>query len=298
MDTVKELLKVVRPEQETILDLEREVFGPDHETPGKRAVKLSVAHKAEPPVAPVRAESPPRAHTFHEVEGFATYLERFAGAQPVVYADVPHNCISAVLNETEAKGLECVEFRPQVHPRWAPWEAALGRSMPIAEFVDLVRNNRRTIHEPEGRELALALSQVKASREITMHQGSGKQSLNGLLVKLNIQGNEKSEHVELPDEIVVHAPIFVGVSPASHALDLILDADEDGVTARLAAGDLQEAKIQAFEEIVETLRAALKPLMHEDKPRFTFTFGAPCWKEWRYLAPNFRLNGGVAPGGR
>ena len=84
--------------------------------------------------------------------------------------------------------------------------------------------------------------------------------------------------MELPDEIVISVPIYVGTAKrVTLAIDLNLDANEDdGVIVRLTSADLIEQRVQAFDEFVAAITFDLKD-------RATVGLGKPRTMEWSYL---------------
>src|SRR3990167_1598136 len=252
-NTLKEFLSELPEGQCTVLNFKGDAAGAGAQTVevGRRQLQ------PEPRNEKALATSPPRLHEFHGASGFVSYLRKY-GTDVVLYIDVPAGKVYAILEERRmAGGYERLTFQPQTHPKWAPWEELLGKTVALDALVDFVRENRRTIVEPEGRSLAMALSQVKASTNIELHAGQGKESLNGLLVKTRIQGQDHEAVVELPDVLGLLVPIYVSTEPKKIELDLIIETDKGGtqIVARLSSGDIQEAKIQAFAEMAKEIEA-------------------------------------------
>lgn len=267
------LTRVVKGEQ-TTFDLVKDLEGG-----GNKLVVEQRILNPEEPRKPQRAETESRAHRFFSAKGFIAYLEDYGSKGTVIYADSKRRMLHAVLNESDAGGVEIVTLEPQVHPRWEPWDKMLDETMPLAAFVDFLRNNRRAINDPDGRELLLTLSQVKASTEVTLHQGSGKESLNGLMLKTRIQGKENTELVDLPDIITLKTPIYVSEPEVDIELDVIIDAVQggQGIVARFASADILEARITAFETIVKRISSLEKEI------EAVVTDGAPEYIPWTYI---------------
>lgn len=270
MSSIKELTCKVEESQATVFSLAKDLEGGGNKITVERRTLLP-----EAPRRPDKQESPPRAHTFHDLEGFKAYLVKYGGPNVVIFCDVPASKVFAILDEKATHGRETVLLAPQLHPRWAPWEALIGQQVDLASFVDFVRTHRRAIVEPDGRSLALALSQVKASTSIELHKGKGKKSLNGLLVKTEIQGTRDEELVELPEELAIRSPIFVAGDEQTMKLDLIIEATDGEIAAQLSAADLIEAKITAFDAMLAKLA--------DLREKMTVTYGRPAEGSWVYL---------------
>lgn len=262
---LNEVLKEVHVGHETVLD----VAGKD----GDR--KLTVVMRKALHEAPERVESPPRAHEFHEAAGFASYLAAHGGESPVVFADQPASRIHAVLDERADKGFEVVTCVPKDHPLWAPWAALIGRKVPLKDFAAFVVANRRPIAAPDGRGLARLLSQVRGAVSVEIHQGRGRESVNGLIVRAKVQGVEKGEPVDLPETIVLDVPLYVATAPVKVEIDLTVDANEKGdVSVALASAGAEVAKVEAFAAMVATVKAGA--------PKALVTLGRPNHARWYY----------------
>ena len=271
----EELLQKLEPRNVTTIGLVALLDAAGVED-GKR---LEVTLTREPAT---RAETPPRNHVFHDADGLVAYVRRYGGKETTVYVNAPNGTAAVVLDENADGGQEFLYLRPQIHPRWAPWKAlAAKQSIPLSEFVDFLRNNRKSITAPEGRSLVLTLSQIKASTDITLHEGHGNGALNGLLVKTKIGGTKPAggdSVIELPERLTVRSPIFVGDEPADVEIDVLLEGSPDGrsVTVRLASADAKEAEIAAFERVEERLAAL------EEEPGAAVVRGVPEFGAWKY----------------
>lgn len=272
---IKDLLRGVLPGNETTFDVARDVL----EDGTNKSVLTVIQRRVnpEPPVDPIKAPSPRRSHCFHHLDGFIAYLKRFGGENTVVLADVERETITAILDEQADRGFECVQFTPQIHPLFAPWNAILGKLQRLRTFVDFLAENRRAVTAPIGKDLVRTMSQVKVSRKLDLHQGFGKNSINGVMVELNISGQAKESLVELPDEIVLTVPLYVAMSPVELTLDLTLDATEElGVVVKLTSSDLLEQRTGAFTQFIEKIEFELGS-------SYTVGLGRPQYAPWDVL---------------
>jgi len=276
-----DLLRKTTKGRETVLDVIRDTIRVDGDDSLPR-LRLEIGQRdiqPEPPRAPVRAESPPRAHTFHHIAGFNAYLSAYGGAHTVVLADAGAGTIDAVLDETAPKGFEIVNYQPQVHPFAAPWIDIIASRRPIRELADFLAEHRGRIAEPDPVYLRMVLGQVRASVQTTLHRGQRpSESLNGVVIKTKVQGEDaKGEPLDLPETIVVKTPLYVDDEDC-HAIefDLTLSAasDDQEVYGRLTSPDLLRVKVEAFEDRIACL----------DLPDGAVaTLGGVDHAEWRYL---------------
>lgn len=275
--TVETLLRSCPPGKETVFDLVREL-DPEGK-PVQRLVVQTVERPKEPSPEPRRAESPPRAHVFHDGEAFSAYLLANGGSQTVVLADVAAGAMTAVLDDGAADGLELVRFEVQTHPLWKSWEQLLAcdGGVELREFARFVMTRRRQIVAPDGRELAITLNQVTATKKITRQVGQGVRAVNGLVIETLIQGTAREIPVELPESLTLELPLVLGGARQRIDLDLLVQAGEDGIVVHLAAPGAAEARLAAFETLVDGVRAGLS------ETGAVVGLGRIAHGQWKYL---------------
>jgi hypothetical protein len=198
-------------------------------------------------VTPERAESPPRAHMFHDVDGFAEYLAANKTEHTVVLADVAGRVVSAVLNDRAEKQFEIVTYKPQVHPLFAPWMEQIGTTCRLEQFTQFLMANRRVVIEPKGKELVYTLSQIRASDEITIRKGFGQGAVNGIMCKTTIQSETKAEAVDVPEILRLRMPLFVGTEEIEFEVDLMMLTAKSEIFVELTSAELAERMLDVFE---------------------------------------------------
>lgn len=236
---------------------------------------------------PVRAESPRRRHTFHTVDGFAGYLQRFGTQDIVVLADPKTGQARACLDETAPSGYEVVNFEPIVHPFWFPWHARLGLYYTIKDFAEFVSCQRHVIVKPDPKALFMVLSQVRLCKKVTVESGIGAKSLNGIMVETEVSGNSVKARVDLPEVIVLACPIFWGDEPSEIAVDMIVRAS-DGVDVKLVSSDADRKRVEAIEGMMGSLIEKL--------PNAIVTFGAIDHAPWEYVNDRGFVGSNSGPG--
>lgn len=215
----------------------------------------------EPPRPPVLAESPPRRHVFHSAQSLGDYLARYGRRETVVFADQAAEEFHAVLHERETVekfdsvrregGFEIVSMKPQEHPLWTPWRQVAGQEMNVKDFAQFLTQHRRSVVEPNGKALALLLSQVRTSVSIEVQTGRGRSSVNGIMVTTKVTGaNDQRDAVDIPDTIKIRVPLYAETDPEDIELDLTVQGSQDGATVLVSAGTVLEARIKAFERMV------------------------------------------------
>lgn len=291
VQVVKDILRNLPTGNETAFDVVRDLL-PD----GTNKAMLSVINRRlnpEAPPEPVRAPSPRRVHEFFDVMGFIRYVATYGGGSTVVLADHKAEQISAIIDNQAATGFEVVTFHPQVHPVFQPWKELVEDGedyIPLRQMVDFLAENRRAIigaggeaNEDDAKTLLHSLRQIKVSRKVDMMQGTGNNSINGIMIELNIAGKASENLVTLPETIVVEAPLYVSRAERQFTFDLTLNASEAlGVVAKLSPGDLLAQRAEEFELIVAEI-AADERLAGLAKAGLVLGLGRPQMSDWNYL---------------
>lgn len=272
------LIETLQPGQRTVFDL-AEALDDQGQKTGAR--KLTVELRRELPAeprAPKREESPKRSHEFISAKSLAEYLQKYGTKDTVVFADPEAEVISAVLDESAHQGFQIVTMKPAPHPLWTPWAQFAGRHRDVMDFAKFVVENRRTIAQPDARELILDLSQIRASVSVEIQKGRGKTAMNGLMVTTEIKGAKEAGPVDLPETITIHAPLYVDTDARDLDLDLCIEAQSNGgVTVLVTSSAVAEARVAAFMDMVDQIRTVIAA------KGATFTFGRPRHTAWNYL---------------
>lgn len=291
VQVVKDILRNLPTGNETAFHVVHELL-PD----GTGKAVLSVINRKlnpEPPPEPVRSPSPRRVHEFFDVGGFIGYLAKYGGATTVVLADHQAELISAIIDNAASRGFEVIVFRPQVHPVFQPWKELVEDGedyIPLRQMADFLGENRRAIigaggasNEDDAKTLLHSLRQIKVSRKVDMMQGTGNNSINGIMIELNIAGKASENPVTLPETIVVEAPLYVSRPERQFTFDLTLNASEAaGVVAKLSPGDLLAQRAEEFEQIVAEI-AADPRLATLAAAGLVLGLGRPQTADWNYL---------------
>jgi hypothetical protein len=226
--------------------------------------------QAEPPVEAAKCESPPVAHRFAHIDGFVDFLTKY-GEEPVILADVDSLTIGAILNAKAAGGFQVVAMTPKYHPLLSPWAALFDERKHILDFAQIIMQRRRTIQQPDPRELAAVFGQVRVAKKVTSDCGTGAKNINGVMIETTIQGKKKDEYIELPDTFDLQVPIFVGTEPVDLTVDLTVLANDESVFVTATCADLEVKTAEAFDAMLDLAR----PI-----PNATVGFGRLAFAEW------------------
>ena len=216
---VENAIHCVAENEVSAVSLARQLLGEGKE-------KVIVELKREKTM-PQRMESPARAHVFHDVAGFTTFVKANKSQHTIIFADVDDVVIFAVLDDRAQKGFEAVELRPPYHPEFTLLnDSLLNQSLPIELFAQGVMRNRKVIRDTDacdGKSLALSMQQLTVATAIVQAIGDGKTSVNGVMTTTTVKTGapEAKEHLDLPDSISVELPIYLNTDKVKFDLDII-----------------------------------------------------------------------------
>lgn len=252
---IKDFLENVAKGQVNAISVCRNMPGPDGQ-----AVTVSLENK---PVEPVRAESPARAHTFHEAEGFVAFLMKNKTANMVILADVDSRAAAAVLDDSAEKGFENITLKPAFHPRFKMLLETIlydqGNEQRITRFAKRVMMCKDIIvaaDNLDGKQLAMQMMQITVSHNITACAGEGVTATNGIMCESKLKSGIGTSTIELPETITVKTPIFINTEPVEFAVELLITAGgPETPPSVIAMSPQMEEKIgEVFEKLLEPIK--------------------------------------------
>lgn len=258
-NTLGAMLREAAEGEETAFEVLRETLGDGDDAHSQATVRVQRRRlQPEPPNEPIKAPSPKRAHLFHDAAAMIAYLGKYRTADTVILADAVEGIVSAVIDEKAERGFEVVMFTPQRHPLFTPWLDRLGQWMTMRAAIEFLLDNRRTVIDPDGKQFARDLSQIKVAQKIDWMQGLGTHSINGVMVETTINGKKSSDPVELPEEITIEVPMYVGCDPLPLTFDVSIDfSDKTGVMLRISSPDVRAKACQQFDQFARLIADAL-----------------------------------------
>lgn len=278
VDILNSFVGKVGEGNKTLLEIVKDELGDNNN------ITLTVKNQKVLPEAPKampKMASPKRAHVFHDAKGFGAYITKYKTEDTVVLVNVDQQTAYAVINEKADKGFEIITMKPVMHPLFRPWVEMFNRNnIIIKSFADFLRANRRVITVPVGIELVQMLTQIKVSRKITLHRGTGTHSLNGITCEMDIVGSKpEKKELALPDSMKIKVPMYLSTDPVELEIDLNIDADDNNIYVTCTCPDVMPRRIDAFDNMLKEIEAIEK---------VTVALGTPNHEVWARLASNNR----------
>jgi hypothetical protein len=97
------------------------------------------------------------------------------------------------------------------------------------------------------------------------------------MVETEIAGEVRNEPLEIPEVVVVNAPIFVSRTSHTFEIDLIIEPMDAGPVVKMVSCDIQ---IEIFNEMNDMIQEVKKADGLND---IVVSFGKPAYSEWKYL---------------
>lgn len=256
VDFIGSLLRRAPEGQETVFDIANETDG---EGNPKRSVSITrrIVHPEHPTLPPLR-RSRRAAHRFSTADSVANYINQYGCERTVVVADANKLEATIILDESEEFG-DVIElsFAPMFHPVFNKWNSYFAKPVEIEEFAQFVMENRRQVQNPDGRELALMLSQVKLAKNVTIQRGKGAKVVNGVTMAVEIAGVKHDVEEQFPDSITINTPIFLEDEPVNVEFDLLVFERHDEVYVTLTNPEISGLVVERFMANISDIRETL-----------------------------------------
>jgi hypothetical protein len=271
MNNLDTFLKELPTHSTNALTVSKEVLAD-----GEHKVTLAMEHTLK---MPERMESPRRAHVFHEITGFAQYLNSMKRKdQAAVLVDGVKLEASAVLDESAAGGYEVIRFIPMPHPTLTLLrETLIGRFDP-KRLAEGVMRNRDVIIGVDGddsgasKQLAMLMKQITISSSVEAAQG---ESLNGVMVETKVKAGTAKDSICLPRTLRVMVPLFMHTMPVQFDLCLTVSPlTADRVVICVDAPELDALLHHEFMMLTQQIKDTI--------PHIFIGLGCLSYAEWKY----------------
>lgn len=158
--------------------------------------------------------------TFAELEGFIEHVNRFKVGGSVVFADVAHVRLTAVLNYHYATQPHWGDHRSvyacPLSDAWKRWAEKDGKAFTQDDFGAFVEENAADLAGPEGEDLATPAKLLETARNLIVRtKGSFERVVNpntGEFSLVNKLENE-STSTRIPRGFVLGIPVFEAGAP-------------------------------------------------------------------------------------
>lgn len=191
----------------------------------------SVEHlkPVDPPLTHVKARP-----VLADAASFCGYVERFRTPETVLFADRDRREVRAVFDyhappenveaedETrEVKGEpvpaycdHVASFPAPLTEEWARWDAIHRKGVPQLEFMEFLEENAADIVEPEAAKVLEIVADFRAHKSLTFESQQRLRDGNVRLTFHEDTNTNGREQIDLPPEIAVAIPVFMGAGRA------------------------------------------------------------------------------------
>lgn len=198
--------------------------------------------------------------TLQAVDSLADYVNRFKGAETVLFADISSNAILAVLDfHTAAKDGTAPEVRRAVHranmvlphsEEWKLWSTIDKQLKPQLEFARFIEENAADIIAPSGGDLLDAVRDLQARRKVNFVAAVRTASANENFEYTDDTEARTKGDIELPTKFQLKVPVYFGEPPVELFAFLRWKLEEGKLLLGVALHRAEHVRQAVFKQIV------------------------------------------------
>lgn len=153
--------------------------------------------------------------TIETANSLVDYVNRFKGAETMLFAEISANRIVALLDYHAAKEAEHVAHRAKLElphsEEWTLWKGISGRLMEQLEFARFIEENAADIRAPSAGELLDACRDLQVRRKVNFIKAVRTASDNeNFEYSEETNATSKKGDLELPSKFVLGLPVYFG----------------------------------------------------------------------------------------
>lgn len=198
--------------------------------------------------------------TLQTTDSLGDYVNRFKGANTVLFADIAASAIVAVLDfHHAAAGDKAPEVARGAHratlslpfaEEWTVWKGISGQLKPQLEFARFLEENGGDVVAPSGAELLEACRDLQAARKVNFTQAVRTNSDNE-----NFEYTDETEArnrggMEIPSKFELRIPVYFGEQTEAVFAFLRWKLDDGKLLLGIALHRAEHVRQAVFKQIV------------------------------------------------
>lgn len=202
-----------------------------------------------------------QAVTLQTVDSLVVYVDRFKGADTILFADISANAITAVVDfHTAAKGdKHAPEPRRAAHratmtlpyaEEWKTWTGIHGHLKEQIEFARFLEENGGDVTAPTGAELLEACRDLQAHRKVNFVKAVRTATDNESFEYSDDTEARTRGGIELPTKFQLKIPVYFGEPPTELYAFLRWRLDEGALKLGVALHRAEHVRQAVFKQIV------------------------------------------------
>lgn len=251
-DTLGHLIRNFEEGSETAFDVKEAIDGT------KLTVERRVLQPEQPELPPLARAGIPD-HCFHTIDSVVAYVGEYKTEHTVIVADALKNEAAITLDELVNEDDQTIlMYRPAFHPVFSMWKSFFQVPRPVLAFAMFCMENRRQIVVPDGRELAMLLTQLKMAKSIVVAHGVGPKQINGIMTTVEIRGQKTDTEMPLPEMLTIRTPIFVTDDAQDVEFDLLVYEEKGEILVKGSNPDIATLVAERFLSGIDQIKGQLE----------------------------------------
>lgn len=194
--------------------------------------------------------------TIETADSLVDYVNRFKGAQTMLFADISANRIVALMDYHRSDQAEHVAHRAKLDlpfsEEWRLWSGISGKLMGQLEFARFLEENGADVRAPEAGELLDACRDLQAHRKVNFTKAVRTNSDNENFEYTDETETKTRGGIELPTKFVLGLAVYFGDPDIElHAfLRWKIDPEKGGLQLGIMLHRVEHVRQARFKQIV------------------------------------------------
>jgi uncharacterized protein YfdQ (DUF2303 family) len=192
--------------------------------------------------------------TIETADSLVDYVNRFKGADTVLFAEISSNRIVALVDFHAATQAAHVAHRAKLElpfsEEWQLWTKISGKLMPQLDFARFIEENGADVRAPDAAELLEAVRDLQAHRKVNFTKAVRTSSDNE---NFEFQDETKATSkggIELPTKFKLGLPVYFGDADTEVFAFLRWKLDEGALTLGIQLHRVEHVRQAVFKQIV------------------------------------------------
>lgn len=197
-----------------------------------------------------------QAVTLQTQDSLVAYVDRFKGADTILFADIAVNTIVALIDYHAAAAAAHAAHRASLQlpfsEEWSLWTTISGKLKPQLEFARFIEENGADVRAPDAAELLEAVRDLQAHRKVNFIKAVRTASDNE-----NFEYQDESKAttkggIELPTKFKLGLPVYFG-EPETEVFAFLrwaIEPDKGGLSLGIQLHRAEHVRQAVFKQIV------------------------------------------------
>jgi hypothetical protein len=197
--------------------------------------------------------------TLQTADSLVDYVNRFKGAETVLFADIAANRILAAIDFHTAAGKDAPQVRRVAHradlvlpfsEEWNLWRGISGNLKPQLEFARFIEENGADVTAPDAAELLEAVRDLQAKRHVNFIKAVRTSSENETFEYSDDTKAVTKGGIELPTKFKLGIPVYFGEPDVELFAFLRWKLGEGSLTLGIQLHRAEHVRQAVFKQIV------------------------------------------------